>query len=342
VIQKLKNIYARRRPPAAGAYTALLERANTLFEDEDEDVRPRDDTGVSGGVVLLNPARPTLVLPDIHARMEFILTVLLFRPSDGDLFSELDPGDNRIIDLLLQERIQLVCVGDYVHGEARVIERWIEAFREFTGGYKRHKNMDAEMSESLGAVEMLLELKLAVPNCVHLLKGNHENIRNEQGGGNLPFGKFAYEGAMVADYMERFYPEELVDAFYRVEKNYPLLTVGNSFLVTHAEPARFFRFNEVRNYRRLPEVVQGLTWTANDESEPGSVARMLEHYLGSGEQTSGYHFGGHRPIQGIYNLRADGRYVQLHNPDKYVAAMLPSDRPIDLSRDIVELRTQED
>jgi hypothetical protein len=84
-----------------------------------------------------------------------------------------------------------------------------------------------------------------------------------------------------------------------------------------------------------PEVVYGLTWTDNGEAEPGSVQRMLEHYLGQAD--CGYYFGGHRPIAGGYQLRAEGRYVQIHDPERWVIALLPAGGAIDPERDILDI-----
>ena len=68
---------------------------------------------------------------------------------------------------------------------------------------------------------------------------------------------------------------------------------------------------------------------------------MLDHYLGAEPAAAAFHFGGHRPVRGGYNLRSDGRYVQIHDPDRYVVAVLPAGGPaeqqIDLDRDIREL-----
>ena len=306
--------------------------AGDLLADESEAYRPRASDGASGGLVQLDPDRITVVVPDIHARMELVLRMLSHRPESAG-------RDEQLLTLLHSGEAQLVCVGDYVHAETRAHRRWLAAYEEFADGYVRHEAMDEEMRESLGTVEMLLELKRAVPGSVHLLKGNHENIANAAGGGNLPFGKFAYEGAMVAAYMEQFYGDEVLNAFARVEGLYPLLAVGGHFLVTHAEPQAFYSREDVIEYRSKPEVTFGLTWTPNDGAEAGSVERMLEHYLGTRDA---FHFGGHRPVRGAYALRAEGRYVQLHNPDAQVIAVLSPERSIDLSRDVIILNAQED
>jgi hypothetical protein len=220
-----------------------------------------------------------------------------------------------------------------MHAEARAAARWRAAFEEFRGGYRRHENMDEEMRESLGVMGIIMEAKRAFPSHFHFLKGNHENIANEQGDGNFPFRKFAMEGLMVVSYMRQFYGEEVLAAMARFEKELPLLAVGRGFLVSHAEPRAFFPRERVIGYRGDAEVVAGLTWTDNGEAEPSSVDAMLEHYLGE-DSRGAYYFAGHRPVEGTFGLRAGGRFVQIHNPGRMTIACLPAEGDIDLERDI--------
>jgi hypothetical protein len=247
-----------------------------------------------------------------------------------------------MLERILDGELQLVCVGDYVHGEGRAARRWKQAFTEFLDGFSRHQAMDEEMGESLAVISMLAELKTAAPRHVHLIKGNHENITNENGRGNYPFGKFVREGMMVVEYMRQFYSPELLKSLYAFEKLLPLLVVGGNFLITHAEPDRHYAKDRLLNYNRNPDVIVGLTWTANGKAEEGSVPQMLEEYLGPAKASRAYHFGGHRPIPGRYNLRASGRYVQIHNPDRYIMAYLEPGRDIDLESDIVDLGPTEE
>jgi hypothetical protein len=274
----------------------------------------------------LAPDIPTIMVPDLHARMELVLTVL----------AQKDEQDVPVADRLAAGQLQILFLGDGFHAESRAVARWQAALEEFKGGYRKHSHMDAEMRESLGVMQMVMALKRHYPNHFHFLKGNHENITNEQGEGNYPFLKFANEGLMVRIYMEHFYGEEILEVYAKLEKSFPLLAVGGNFLASHAEPAWFIPKEEVVEYRRMPQVVYGLTWTDNEEAEPGSVQQMLEHYLGEEGASSAFHFGGHRPVRGGYNLRSDGLYVQIHDPDRYVVAVLPAGKPIDLDRDIRE------
>jgi hypothetical protein len=129
------------------------------------------------------------------------------------------------------------------------------------------------MMESLGLMEMVIELKMAFPNNFHFLKGNHENIANEEGFGNHPFRKFAFEGHMVARWVQTFYGKDFIDSYYEFEKNLPLFVIGRNFIISHAEPLYFFEREAIVEYRNNPDVVEGLTWTANDEADPESLIK---------------------------------------------------------------------
>lgn len=301
-----------------------------MLDNEPGEIRPRDREGRPGGLLYLHRDLPTLVVPDLHARMELILAVL----------AEKDEQDVSAADRLTAGQLQILFLGDGFHAEGRAVARWQAALEEFKGGYRKHSHMDAEMRESLGVMRMVMALKRYFPNHLHFLKGNHENIANEQGEGNYPFLKFANEGLMVRIYMEHFYGEEVLSVYAGLEKSFPLLAVGGNFLASHAEPAWFIPKQEVIEYRRMPQVIYGLTWTDNGEAEAGSVGQMLEHYLGEEAGSSAYHFGGHRPVRGGYNLRSGGRYVQIHDPDRFVVAVLPAGEQIDLDRDIRQLDTE--
>ena len=55
------------------------------------------------------------------------------------------------------------------------------------------------------------------------------------------------------------------------------------------------------------------------------------------EKPDSLYFGGHRPIQGNYSLRQNGKYVQIHNPDRQNIVLVYKDRPIDLDANIVQV-----
>ncbi|MBN1412660.1 MAG: metallophosphoesterase [Spirochaetales bacterium] len=329
---RLIQIYRRKSTPNHDKYLKVLNRANLICEHEDEIMRPVDSLNKSGGLVYLKTNIPTIIIPDLHARMDFILTVMLTEDEQG--VSNMEK--------VAQDILQIVCVGDGFHSERRGLQRWLLALEEFRQEYRHHRYMDEEMRECLGLMEMVMEIKTAFPRNFHFLKGNHENITNERGNGNYPFRKFALEGAMVYDYVQKFYGPKFIQTYSTFEKNLPLLAVGRNFLVSHSEPATLFTREQVIEYRSNPLVIEGFTWTDNNAAEFGSVEKMLETYIENSDQKICYYFGGHRPISGSYNLRAGGRYVQIHNPDKFSIAWIREDGDIDLDTDIMVLENKVD
>lgn len=325
--KKIINIYLRNSIPDKYLYMELLEKIIETLKNENSLIREYDLNNEPGGLVYLKKDIPTIIVPDIHARIDFFLNIL---------FYELD-NNSTIMEELINERLQIVCVGDGFHSEARAIKRWEKALEEFMTDFEKHSNMDEEMRESLGVMEMIMEAKIASPDNFHFLKGNHENILNENGNGNYPFRKFALEGHMVLRYVEKFFGADFLEKYSIFEKNLPLLAVGKNFLVSHSEPADFYSKEEVVNFRNNPHVIEGLTWTDNNVAKKGSVLEMLSSYLNLENINDTFYFGGHRPVNSLYNLRADGKFVQLHNPHKFIIAYLNPYEQIDLSKNIIEI-----
>jgi hypothetical protein len=325
--QRLTEIYNESGPPEASALGAAVAAGLAVLRGEPPEVRPADARGRPGGLVLLDPGLPTIVVPDLHARRELFLSVLGYEAEEGATVTE----------MLQEGRAQVVCLGDGFHAEGRAARRWHAALAEFHAGYATHQAMDEEMRESLGVMAMVMETKQRFPALFHFLKGNHENVANESGSGNRPFRKYALEGQMVLAWMQKFYGKSLLASYAAWEKELPLLAAGNRFLLSHAEPARCYPRERVIGYRDDPEVVIGLTWTDNGEAAEGSVRDMLAAHVGEEAAESGFYFGGHRAALGGYGLRAGGRFVQIHDPERFVIAHLPAAGPIDLDTAVREI-----
>ena len=325
-VTRLAELFRGTEPPDADAFHQTIEGALDALRSEPAPIRPPDREGRPGGVVHLSRDLPTLIVPDIHGRMDFFIRVLGYEPEPGA----------KALTLMAQGRLQILCLGDGMHAESRAAARWKAALDEFNNGFRRRESMDEEMRESLGVMGMVMEAKRYFPEHFHFLKGNHENIANESGGGNFSFRKFALEGLMVAAYMRQFYGEEILGMMAAFEKELPLLAVGHGFLASHAEPAEPLVEERVIEYRQDPQVVTGLTWTDNGEADPENVPAMLEAYLGE-EAAGAYYFGGHRAVEGGYRLRAGGRFVQIHDPSRFVIAWCAPSGGIDLDRDVRDI-----
>jgi len=324
IYEKCLKIYNRLTLPETKYLGNLVNSVIDLLDDENENIRPVCSHGLPGGLIKLPGGMPVIVVPDLHARGAFILA-LLKHEIDGV----------SVETLLSENKLQVVCVGDGFHSEFDKASRWRSAFLEYQDDFRWHDAMDAEMRESLGLMEMIMLLKLAYSDNFHFLKGNHENILNEDIDGNRSFMKYSMEGPMVRYFMEKFYGFSLLEDYAAFEKRLPLLVVGDYFLVSHAEPAQMYIEKDILEFRDNPDVVFGLTWTANDAAEEGSVADMLKSFLG---ENGRWYIAGHRTIKEDYRLRADGRFVQIHNPSRFQIAFLPADRNFDPTGDIVVLR----
>jgi len=317
-----QQLHESHRVPDSENITQVLELALEALKEENPLIRPRDAIRRPGGLVLLNPDITTVLVPDLHARTGYLLTLMNMK-IDGI----------RVLERLLNGTVQVLCVGDGFHSEARGAERWLRAAEEYQSGYTIHQAIDEEMSEGISLMMMVMTLKNAFPERFHFLKGNHENVANAQSNGNRPFRKYAWEGMMVKEWFWKFLGPDLLEKWAEFEISLPILAVGDCFMVSHAEPRRAYTRERVIEYRSDSNLIFDFTWTGNNEAEEGSVNRMLEIYLGANGINALY-FGGHRPVRDRYQLRAHGRYVQFHNPAQYNLVVLESGKLPNPDRDI--------
>ena len=339
ILAEAAALAARPSLPAKAALRDLVEGAYAALRSEAPELRPRDSGGEPGGLLRL-PSLPTVLLPDLHARPSLLAEALAWEgPPDS-------PFGAPLAQLLGEGGATLLCLGDLFHTEWEgAPRRWERALREYAGGYASHRWMDEEMALALSALRIVLAAKSAFPRNFHFIKGNHDNVSNDEERGDRPFYKFAAEGEMVAAWFDLAYGPELRARLRQVELEYPVLAVGENFVASHGEPAFPLGPDDAIEYRRRPDVVYGLIWTPNDGAEEGSVERSLEALLdgapagnrGSGSKGALW-FGGHRPVEGRYALRAGGRYVQFHNPGAHQVVLLEPGRDPDPERDIRPLR----
>lgn len=322
----LQNIYQRRAVLEPKELEDILENVQQILDNENPIIRPRDSYGRPGGLILLPHDRITIIVPDLHARGDYLLALMDFVVSH-----------HSVIDLFLSGKVQIVCVGDGFHGETHSAAiRWQKAWMEYQNSYRKHEMMDEEMRDSLSLMAMVMLLKTASPDGFHFLKGNHENVANSNDRGNRAFYKYAQEGEMVRDWFIRFLGVEMLQRWVVFESSLPILAVGEHFMISHAEPRCPYAPEEVIGYRGRDSLIFDFTWTGNGESEEGCVDTMLRMYLGESAQDA-FYFGGHRPISGLYALRANGRYVQIHNPADWVAVVLHSGMVPIPSRDVFRI-----
>ncbi|MCP4754768.1 MAG: hypothetical protein GY866_28140 [Proteobacteria bacterium] len=301
---------------------SLLKQVNSVLENESAEWRPIDSEERPGGMILLRGDLPTIIVPDLHGRNEYLPDLMRFVYRQKPVY-----------ELLKSEEVQVVCVGDGMHGERRVAGRWRTAFEEFKNGFKECPAMAEEMTENFQTMAKVMRLKVGFPRLFHFLKGNHENILDENINGNHPFAKLAAEGSMTRYYMEKFYGVDFLNQYDRFEKNLPLLARGDSFLISHARPKRAFRYREVIEYRSNPELVEGLTWTRSRSTGPSCIEAMLREMVGNGGKRS-LLFSGHNAITEPCRVREDESLVEIHNPNLRTIVILEPLVPFDADKHV--------
>lgn len=321
------DILSYPKPPEADIFKSILKETLTVYNSENEDIRPKDKNGFGGGLIDLRGAERAVIIPDLHARRTFLKETLLF---------SIDKDGVSIFERLEDKSLTVLCLGDGVHSEGAYLNRWLRAYDEYKKGFDKSTNMDMEIADSFNLMLAVMLLKIRYTDNFHFLKGNHENILNETANGNFAFAKFANEGAMTLSYFQKKYDEEILANYSKFEKELPLFVVGKNFLASHSEPGYFFTRDEIINHRDNSDLITALTWTDNYSAEEGSVDKIISYFIPENDEHT-YYFGGHRPIKDLYNKINNDRYVQIHNPRRKIICLADRDKQIDLDRDIIEI-----
>lgn len=306
-------------PPAR--LSELTEAAISAMRAEDPSVRPRAASGEPGGLVALS-APFVAVVPDLHARAALLADLLASEPpaieASRGPFAAPIPAKT-LAAMALDGRLSILCLGDVLNAEGQAAQaRWNQAMDDLASGGAHallSPAMDEEMGLSLSSLCLVMLLKVRLGTAFHCLKGNHDNLSNSSSDGDSGFRKYALEGAMGAEWSRMRYGEAAINAVRRYELLLPLAAAGRAFCASHAEPAFPVDAPGMLDCRSRPALVRALTWTANDQADEGAVAGSLAALLG-GRAADGLWLAGHRPVAGIFGLRAGGRLLQMHNPGR--------------------------
>jgi len=304
--KQIKNILLEKTLPSHDYLFDLTDKVSGILEEEKTKYRPIASDGSAGSLIDFSTSDiPVIIIPDIHARPEFLLNILEYKiPQIKNL---------SVFEAIAKKKVRLVCVGDILHSERHSKERWLAALAETEEGMYTGPSMSSEMLDGLSVLSGFLLLKSFFPEYVHILKGNHENIFNSTGNGDFSFRKYADEGQMVKNFMQEYYGDDIIYLIHCFEKSLPLVFAGKKCVVSHAEPRKAFSKKQIIDARIENGVVEGLTWTDNNEAEEGSVAEIIS-YLCKDEDV--IYFGGHRPVVNNYEFRQNGKYIQIHNPSR--------------------------
>lgn len=315
--------------PAESEILKIADEAINALENESSTYRPHGYRKTPGGLLdFSNLEQEVILLPDLHARPDFLLKLL-----DSDIL-----GPN-VLTALVENRCTIVCVGDCFHAETpgHCADRWWNAYRKWMDGEFDSQEMREEMHDCFATLLPIMILKKTFPVNFHFLKGNHENILNENDHGNYAFYKYANEGQMVYDFLEKVYSQATIHIINSFEKSLPIVALFRTFAVSHAEPRIPYSRKEIIDYRRDNSVILNFTWTDNGDAMEDSVrkeASMLDEKL---DAENFKWFGGHRPVKGRFSLRQDGQYIQFHNPMQMNVVHVHADGSFDFDKDIVSV-----
>ncbi len=329
-----QNIFSTYNLPKKDMFLEDINNTICVLESEDNSIRERDSTGKIGAFIDISSfSLPTVIIPDLHARLDFFNSILQFKYTFDD-----NTGETlSIFEALEKEKVLVVCVGDGLHAEKRAFTRWVLGEDEWKKGNALNTHMCMEMEEGLGLMNLVMKTKCTFPRHFHFLKGNHENILNEYGKGNLPFRKFSSEGEMVKDFMLKLYGNDVLHAYAKFEHSLPLFVRGSNFLISHAAPAIEYSKKELINAYLDEEVSLGLTWTRNYECHEDAVVSMLHKLLPS--KMCGTYFSGHTTCRGTHQALSDGKLIQIHNPNEQFITIVDPNRAFNPSTDIFDTKT---
>lgn len=326
-----------KKLPSHDELFSLLDKAVNVLENESKEIRPLTKEGNVGGLIELQSPNPTIIVPDIHARPEFIKNILEFKFPKETIQEDLS-----ILELLEQNKINVVCVGDAFHTE-KTYERWQKIIEEFLKNQFSAKYMKQEMTECLASFCALLKLKISFPEQFFFLKGNHENILNSSFNGDRAFYKYAQEGEMVKLFITESYGEDVLYLISLYESLLPLLVKLPMALVSHAEPAFVLDRNQLINIKEEPELVYSLIWTKNGDVKTEtakSIIKNLYTKLSSKEQDNIVYFCGHRPVKDIYEKRQNGKIIQIHNPEQQNIALVDANKKFNIDNNFYNVQNK--
>lgn len=322
--------------PSHDDFFAILERTTDILESEYGLYRPKSASDSFGGLLDFRESqeRPLIIVPDLHARHYFLQHILSYKLSSD--FLQVQAGcEISVLSALKSNLVRLICVGDALHSESRGKDRWNLAWEEFVHEDVAGKAMMEEMGEGLALISLVMKCKCLFPENFHFLKGNHENIENNNDGNDYGFYKFVQEGLMTRRFITEYYGDDILYLYSCFEHALPLAAIFPNCIVSHAEPKRAYSYEEIRDCWSKNDVIFGLTWTANDEACDGSVQTMLDAFTKNPNDST--YFTGHRPVSGKYAYRQDKKLVQIHNPDEENIALVYTNRKFNPDSDIVSV-----
>lgn len=202
----------------AEAAMQTLKEVNRAVRDEP--YRQKDSLGNAGSVVQLPNYLAPVIVGDLHGQVDNLLKILV---------------ENSLMDALDNKEAVLILLGDAVHME----------------GQEELKEMDS----SVLIMDLIFKLKLAYPEQVFFITGNHDSFSPDVMKGGIPQSVLWEKRLMELRGKE--YCQEL-DLFYHQS---PLIVLSDDFVACHAgPPCSKVTLETLVEARQFPKLVHELTW----------------------------------------------------------------------------------
>jgi len=203
--------------PAPDA-TAALKQVNALLRNEVG--RHQDALGNPGGILELPEHVTPILVGDLHARIDNLLTIL---------------SENAFLDGLEKGTATLIILGDAVHPE-------------------EPGRLD-EMDSSLLIMDLIFRLKLQFPDQVHYLIGNHDSFLHEIMKRGIPQG-LLWEKHVLSCRGEAYKSE--LELFYQLSPL--LVVGKNFIACHAGPARRKISRQILVDVRQFPDIVHEITW----------------------------------------------------------------------------------
>ena len=211
IYRKIINTLNSNTPPSYEAFFSTLATATEVLDNEITSYRQKNEQENAGSVLDFTQDKdlPLIIIPDIHARTDFIKNILNYTITPELNFIK-TAKQISVYQALKKNKIRIICVGDALHTEINTIERWKNIQIEFSKNIFTGPAATLEARDCFNTLFALLLLKISFPNNFHFLKGNHENIYNTTGDGDYSFRKIADEGNTLKRFIQNYYGEDIL------------------------------------------------------------------------------------------------------------------------------------
>lgn len=218
-LMKVLEIFGGPLEPLSPAEaTATLKRINALLMNETGHCK--DALGNPGGILELPDTVTPVVVGDLHARIDNLLTVL---------------SENAVLESLENGTAALVILGDAVHPE-------------------EPDSLD-EMDSSLLMMDLIFSLKLRFPDNVFYIVGNHDSFLHEIMKRGVPQG-LLWDKHVVSTRGEEYKAE--LELFYR--QSPLLVLANDFIACHAGPARRKISRQALVDAHQFPDVVHDMTW----------------------------------------------------------------------------------